>query len=76
MESLAPGSKLYFCLLLAGQNPEHLNLKGSLDTALLVESMNDRQLAAMLKLIAERFFPTAVSESRNSSFQRSEKLAV
>lgn len=52
MERLAPGSRLYFCLLLAGKNPDQLNMKDSLDIALLVESMNENQIQQLLYVIA------------------------
>lgn len=57
MDEIVPGSRLYFCLLLAGKNPERLNMEDSLDPVLLVDSMSGRQLASLLNAIADRFSP-------------------
>ena len=57
MDEIVPGSRLYFCLLLAGKNPDWLNMEDSLDPVLLVDSMSGRQLASLLNAIADRFSP-------------------
>ena len=53
MEELAPGSKLHFCLLLAGKNPDELE-----DPDLLISSMDNQAMAKLLNAIASRFLAT------------------
>lgn len=51
MEQLAPGSRLYFCLLLAGKNPVEF-LSGSMDLRALVASATPAQKGEILNVIA------------------------
>lgn len=75
MDEMAPGAKLYFCLLLAGKNPDRLTMEDSLDPVLLVDSLSGRQVASLLNAIADRFSLTA-SESNDSASHSAEQVAV
>lgn len=58
MDQLEPGSRSYFCLLLAGKNPE----QPSIDV--LVESLDDMQLGNLLNAIARRVSPRTAQPMR------------
>jgi DNA-binding Xre family transcriptional regulator len=51
MEQLAPGSKSYFFLLLAGRNSEQTDIDA------FVQSVDDSQLGNLLNAIAKRVSP-------------------
>lgn len=69
MEQLAPGSRSCFCLLLAGKNPEQVDIDD------FVQSMDDVQLGNLLTAIARRVSPRA-SQLNDSAFQSAEQVAV
>ena len=46
MDEIKPGSRRYFCMLLAGENPEGL--------AQQVEFLSSKELAALLNSVADR----------------------
>ncbi len=78
MEQLAPGSKLHFCLLLAGKNPDLFNADAPINPVTLVDSLDSKQLATLLSAIAERFSVTLGESSKGGSSNSlsEEKIAV
>jgi len=69
MEQLAPGSRSYFCLLLAGKNSDVA------DIDVFVQSMDDVQLGNLLTAIARRVSPR-VSQLNDTAFRSVEQIAV
>jgi len=53
LESLAPGSKLYFCLLLAGKNPVEFLANPSSDLSTLVLAASQEEKAEILNALAD-----------------------
>ena len=58
MDQLEPGSRRYFCTLLAGGELENIN---TFEIAKQVELLNSKQLAALLNSVADRL---ATAQSR------------
>jgi DNA-binding Xre family transcriptional regulator len=69
MEQLAPGSKSYFYILLAGKSVEQA------DIDVFVQSMDDVQLGSLLTAIAKRVSPQT-SPLKGSSLRSTEQVAV
>lgn len=69
MEQIAPGSKSYFYLLLAGKSVEEADI----DT--FVQSMDDVQLGSLLTAIARRVSPQT-SQLNGNGFRSTEQIAV
>lgn len=69
MEQLAPGSKSYFYLLLAGKSVEEADI----DT--FVQSMDDVQIGSLLTAIARRVSPQT-SQLNGNGFRSTEQIAV
>ena len=68
MEQLAPNSRSYFCLLLAGKSPEQVEID------VLIESMDYSQIGSLLTALAKHV-PPKVSRSANGQLQV-EQVAV
>lgn len=70
MEQLAPGSKSYFYILLAGKSVEQA------DIDVFVQSMDDVQLGSLLTAIARRVSPKTTSQPNGNGFRSTEQVAV